>query len=319
MSSSGESYGHGSGAFPNSDGLSFVGDDSFTETFEPDTVLVPVQDDMEITTTRVKNGKNTTVRLSSMIPQTVQSLSRWPVIMESSPWAAYISQNSTPLAQTRTNDEAGIDGLEANPSPKISLKQCMTLVERYLNTSNMENPILDPIRLRPLVSQAYLSSFRLSIESCLALLVCANGAISTPFGSNSGPSHTADTALADTLFRYAEQRLGMAFTTGSVAGAQCLYLSGVFHMCKCVRQLVDFESKITLYRRCGCISLDPVANKLPQAAYGPSKPGRCITPPSAHRRNSHSSQTLHRHVQQDPTTSLSKSASTGLLGSRKAN
>jgi hypothetical protein len=24
----------------------------------------------------------------------------------------------------------------------------------------------------------------------------------------------------------------MAFTAGSVAGAQCLYLSGVFHMCK---------------------------------------------------------------------------------------
>jgi len=233
MSSSGESYGHGSNNFPNSDGLSFVGDDSFTESFDPDVMLVSAQNNME-TPARVKNGKDTAVRLSSMIPQTVQSLSRWPVVMDSSPWAAYISQNSTPLAQTRTNDEAGIDGLEANPSPKISLKQCMTLVERYLNTSNMENPILDPIRLRPLVSQAYLSNFRLSIESCLALLVCANGAISTPFGSNAGPSHTADTALADTLFRYAEQRLGMAFTTGSVAGAQCLYLSGVFHMCKFV-------------------------------------------------------------------------------------
>jgi len=229
MSSSGESYGHGSGPFPNSDGLSFIGDDSHAESFEPDTVLTPAAQDAA---TGAKNGKNTAIRLSSMIPQTVQSLSRWSVVMESSPWAAYISQNSTPLAQTRTNEEAGIDGLEANPSPKMSLKQCMTLVERYLNTSNMENPILDPIRLRPLVSQAYLSNFRLSIESCLALLVCANGAISTPFGSNAGPVHTADTSLADTLFRYAEQRLGMAFTTGSVAGAQCLYLSGVFHMCK---------------------------------------------------------------------------------------
>jgi hypothetical protein len=291
MSSSGESYGHGSGPFPNSDGLSFVGDDSFTETFEPDTVLVPVQDDMEITTTRAKNGKNTAIRLSSMIPQTVQSLSRWPVIMESSPWAAYISQNSTPLAQTRTNDEAGIDGLEANPSPKISLKQCMTLVERYLNTSNMENPILDPIRLRPLVSQAYLSSFRLSIESCLALLVCANGAISTPFGSNSGPSHTADTALADTLFRYAEQRLGMAFTTGSVAGAQCLYLSGVFHMCKCIHSWRDNsqtsrrKSRFTGVTDAPCLA---ITDSLPQVAYELSKPGKCITPPSVRRRSSHS-------------------------------
>jgi hypothetical protein len=225
MSSSGESYGHESHVCTNSDAYSFAGEDSFTEAPEQ-----PLQDDR--TTARAKNGHSTAIRLSSMIPQTVQSLSRWPVVMDSSPWAAYISQNSTPLAQTRLSDEASIDSVEPNPSPKISLKQCMTLVERYLNTSNMENPILDPIRIRPLVSQAYLSNFRLSIESCLALLVCANGAISTPFGSNTGPAQTADSTLADALFRFAEQRLGMAFTAGSVAGAQCLYLSGVFHMCK---------------------------------------------------------------------------------------
>lgn len=233
MSSPGESFGHGSAPYPNSDGLSFAGDDNIAEVFEPNAVQQAAQDDWnDWTTARVKNRQGTAIRLSSMIPQTIQSLSRWPIIMDSSPWAAYISQNSTPLSQTRANDEASIDGLEANPSPKISLKQCMTLVERYLNTANMENPVLDPIRLRPLVSQAYLSNFRLSIESCLALLVCANGAISTPFGSNTGPTSTADTTLADALFRFAEQRLGMAFTTGSVAGAQCLYLSGVFHMCK---------------------------------------------------------------------------------------
>lgn len=223
MSTSGESYGHESHIYTNSDGFSLAGDESFPEAPEP-------QDDL--TTIIAKNGNNTAIRLSSMIPQTVQSISRWAVIMDSSPWAAYISQNSTPLAQTRPNDEAGIEGVEANPSPKISLKQCMTLVERYLNTSNMENPILDPIRIRPLVSQAYLSNFRLSIESCLALLVCALGAVSTPFGSNTGPGQTPDSILADKLFQFAEQRLGMAFTTGSVAGAQCLYLSGVFHMCK---------------------------------------------------------------------------------------
>lgn len=173
----------------------------------------------------------TTMGLSSMIPQTVQSLSRWPIIMDSSPWAAYISQNSTPLTQTRINDEA-TEGLESSAKSTLSLSQCMALVERYLETSNMENPILDPVRLRPLVSQAYLDNFRLSIESCLALLVCANGAISSPFGADFGRDRTADYALADKLFRFAEQRLGMAFTAGSVAGAQVLYLSGVFHMCK---------------------------------------------------------------------------------------
>lgn len=224
MSSSGESYSHESHVCTNSDRYSFAGDENIIDAPES------FQDDQ--TTARSKNGTNTAIRLSSMIPQTVQSISRWAVIMDSSPWAAYISQNSTPLAQTRPTDEASIEGIEPNPSPKISLKQCMTLVERYLNTSNMENPILDPIRIRPLVSQAYLSNFRLSIESCLALLVCANGAISTAFGSNSGLAQTADSTLADALFRFAEQRLGMAFTAGSVAGAQCLYLSGVFHMCK---------------------------------------------------------------------------------------
>jgi hypothetical protein len=223
MSSSGESYGRESHICTNSDRYSLAEDDTLTEAPEP------YHDDR--TTVRAKSGNSTAMRLSSMIPQTVQSLSRWPVIMDSSPWAAYVSQNSTPLSQTRPTNEASIDGIEANPSPKISLKQCMTLVERYLNTSNMENPILDPIRIRPLVSQAYLSNFRLSIESCLALLVCANGAISTPFGSNTGPAQTTDSTLADALFRFAEQRLGMAFTAGSVAGAQCLYLSGVFHMC----------------------------------------------------------------------------------------
>ena len=216
-----------------------------------------------------------------MIPQTVQSLSRWPVVMDSSPWAAYISQNSTPLAQTRLSDEASIDSVEANPSPKISLKQCMTLVERYLNTSNMENPILDPIRIRPLVSQAYLSNFRLSIESCLALLVCANGAISTPFGSNTGPAQTADSTLADALFRFAEQRLGMAFTAGSVAGAQCLYLSGVFHMCKSHPTSSSNNARSV----CPCLR-NYMTNTLLKVDYVLLKHGRCITRRCVHHKSS---------------------------------
>lgn len=231
MSSYDGSTGFPTNGLSDSDGVSPSSDRAINLALQSDPAALSSRENGPVSSGR-KHADTANIGLSTMIPQTVQSLSRWPVVMDSSPWAAYVSQNSTPLSQTRTNEAASIDGLESGAGSTISLKQCMALVDRYLETSNMENPILDPVRLRPLVSQAYLSNFRLSIESCLALLVCANGAISSPFGFDTGPNRTPDYTLADKLFQYAEQRLGMAFTTGSVAGAQVLYLSGVFHMCK---------------------------------------------------------------------------------------
>ncbi|KAF5581629.1 oleate-activated transcription factor 1 [Fusarium pseudocircinatum] len=105
--------------------------------------------------------------------------------------------------------------------------------ERWLSSFfahiHVKNPILDEEETRRLVSRLCAQGLDWSIESGLALLVCANGAIARPLGECLPMSHP-DRQMAISLFDAAQKRLGGGLGPAGLIHAQCAFLSGVLLM-----------------------------------------------------------------------------------------
>ncbi|KAM0231679.1 hypothetical protein ACHAP5_010971 [Fusarium lateritium] len=105
--------------------------------------------------------------------------------------------------------------------------------ERWLSSFfayiHVKNPILDEKETRRLGSRLCAQGLDWSIESGLALLVCANGAIARPLGECLSMSHP-DRQMAICLFDAAQRRLGGGLGPAGLIHAQCAFLSGVLLM-----------------------------------------------------------------------------------------
>ncbi|EEY23480.1 C6 zinc finger domain-containing protein [Verticillium alfalfae VaMs.102] len=106
------------------------------------------------------------------------------------------------------------------------------LLDSFFSFVHVKNPILDETSTRHMVLSTIMNGVDWSPESCLALLVCALGSLSTSFG----PSHDAmpgtiayNNAMA--FFQAAQKRLGLLISSDELIGPQCLFLAGVFMMC----------------------------------------------------------------------------------------
>ncbi|KAK8126895.1 uncharacterized protein PG998_002654 [Apiospora kogelbergensis] len=105
------------------------------------------------------------------------------------------------------------------------------LLDRFFMHVHCKNPILDETETRRLARRAFLEGLDWSPASCLAMLICALGCISTPMG----PSHeTAPGSQAyrdsGAFFQAAQKRMGPLMLQPSIMGTQCLFLSGVYLM-----------------------------------------------------------------------------------------
>lgn len=110
------------------------------------------------------------------------------------------------------------------------------LVDLFFKRNNIKNPILS----RPVVSQYCQQYYEhgplFNLETCLVLLTCAIGALSTEFDplgvdeSPRSPSHSsarlASLRLGQCYFVAAEKRLGAAISTVNTLAIQCLCLAG---------------------------------------------------------------------------------------------
>lgn len=67
-------------------------------------------------------------------------------------------------------------------------------------------------------------------ESCLVLLVCANGALARPLSSPSISTDEVASSISNALFTASLKRLGTAMGSTGVVQAQCLFFAGVFLM-----------------------------------------------------------------------------------------
>lgn len=107
-----------------------------------------------------------------------------------------------------------------------------SLLDSFFNYVHVKNPILQEAPTRRMVSQICLHGVDWSAQSCLTLVICALGAIATPFGPSDSTSH-GSTAYAhgQSYFQAAQKRLGLLMASGGLLEAQCLFLAGIYMMC----------------------------------------------------------------------------------------
>ncbi|KEQ92530.1 hypothetical protein AUEXF2481DRAFT_422292 [Aureobasidium subglaciale EXF-2481] len=103
-----------------------------------------------------------------------------------------------------------------------------TLLDNFFNNVHVKNPVLDESQTRRMVLRLALHGFDQSPQSCLTLLVCALGSVSSTFGVDSSYSRTSPEFMtAMSYFQAANKRLGPLMVDGGLIAAQCLFLSGV--------------------------------------------------------------------------------------------
>ncbi|KAJ9665835.1 Zcf27p [Coniosporium apollinis] len=106
------------------------------------------------------------------------------------------------------------------------------LLDSFFNYVHVKNPILDEVQTRRIVTRLCLHGIDWSPESCIALLVCALGAIATPFDSSEVVTQDSEAyATAKSFYSAAQKRLGVVLGTSGVLEAQCLFLAGAYMMC----------------------------------------------------------------------------------------
>lgn len=105
------------------------------------------------------------------------------------------------------------------------------LVDRFFVHVHSRNPILDETKTRDLAQVIHdRGEIGWDVESCLMLLVWANGALGCPLPTSGHSERQCDQDQATALFLAAQQRLGPVLVSAGIMQAQCLFLAGVFLM-----------------------------------------------------------------------------------------
>ncbi|KAH6698457.1 hypothetical protein BKA61DRAFT_622277 [Leptodontidium sp. MPI-SDFR-AT-0119] len=111
------------------------------------------------------------------------------------------------------------------------MQQTRDLVDSFFINVHVKCPMLDEPRIRETVSRLFLHGIDWSAESCLALLICALGAIAAPFGCDDpAPSGTTAYLTATSFYAAAQKRFGPLLGASQLLEAQCLFFAGVFKM-----------------------------------------------------------------------------------------
>lgn len=122
------------------------------------------------------------------------------------------------------------------------------LVDRYFKRVNTKNPILSRRVINQYCQQYYEHGALFNLETCLVLLTCALGAISSEFNplgqalsphdgisrdytQRPDPARVTGLRLGRCYFIAAEKRLGMAMSEPSTIAVQCLCLAGYVYSC----------------------------------------------------------------------------------------
>lgn len=110
------------------------------------------------------------------------------------------------------------------------------LVELFFTRVNIKNPILSRQVVSQYCQQYYEHGPRFNLETCLILLTCALGALSTQFNPADTGQHSqlvldpserlANLRLGQCYFTAAEKRLGAAISSTNTTAIQCLCLAG---------------------------------------------------------------------------------------------
>ncbi|KAJ9641571.1 Zcf27p [Coniosporium tulheliwenetii] len=189
---------------------------------------LPRHDDYVLGTTPL--GSHRDIDRSRFRPQTIESILEWPCLQLNN-----IHDQSLTLQLRRRHAESATVHASTSPAyltDEMEPQRTRVLLDSFFNYVHVKNPILDEVRTRRIVTRLCLHGVDWSPESCIALLVCALGAIATPFDSSEVVTQDSEAyATAKSFYSAAQKRLGVVLGTSGVLEAQCLFLAGAYMMC----------------------------------------------------------------------------------------
>lgn len=169
------------------------------------------------------NASTDTAQLQALLPENLDAVLRWPVLRD-------VVAGLTPDPLLCGNTPSIREEPFSTISDELDAAVCNTWLDAFFNRVHVKNPITDERTIRRLVLRVCLEGAGWDAHSCLALLVCANGALVEPFPSPPIQQPEVVPPAAMALFAAAQKRLGPLLMSPGVVQAQCLFLSGVFLM-----------------------------------------------------------------------------------------
>lgn len=160
----------------------------------------------------------------NLLPENLDKVLKWPVFRDVVCPMPPSPQLSSPPASSLTSFQPSFISGELNPA------MCNQCLDTFFSHVHVKNPVLDEPNIRRLVRNVCLEGVGWDADSCLALLVCANGAIARPFSSPSLSKEDLGASIGKALFIAAQKRMGSILESAGIIQAQCLFLAGVYMM-----------------------------------------------------------------------------------------
>ncbi|KAL2699127.1 hypothetical protein AAEP93_010515 [Penicillium crustosum] len=165
------------------------------------------------------------------LPESLEKVLGWSIFCSgASPIISTCQKLPSPLSSRLTGDTqpVAISGDELDPN------LCAGYLDAFFRDVHVKNPVFHEPSIRTLVRRVCHNGAGWDAESCLALLICANGAISRPFRSPSLSVNEIHVSAGPALFATAQKRMGCILECPGLIQAQCLFLAGVYMM-TCMR------------------------------------------------------------------------------------
>ncbi|KAJ5150917.1 uncharacterized protein N7482_010169 [Penicillium canariense] len=164
--------------------------------------------------------------VSSLLPQNLDQLLQWSVF-----------ERIRPTSTSQPHALAGFQPPHQPPSQPAALlgdeldpSACSHYLNDFFAHVHPKNPVLDELTARRVVRRVCLDGPGWDPESCLALLICANGAVAHPLTTQASTGEEMRRSTSRVLFQAAQKRLGIVLDVAGVVQAQCLFLAGVYLM-----------------------------------------------------------------------------------------
>ncbi|KAF4548545.1 Hypothetical protein D9617_27g045120 [Elsinoe fawcettii] len=158
------------------------------------------------------------VALPSTHTETIESLLTWNI------W----NGSGAPLLQGALSAPSIVASPDTGASDIDSVLKANYL-QTFFDHVHLKNPILDEDVIRTGFVHLTMNGVEWSADTCLLLLILANGCLTVPFDS---PPDLDETRLrrAWTIFAAARKRLGTVMEASLLTQARCFFYSGVFLM-----------------------------------------------------------------------------------------
>ena len=161
--------------------------------------------------------------LGNFLPENLDAVLKWPVFQHLTLPVAPTPSHCSPASLCSSTHAPSI-------SDELHPAACNQWLDDFFRHDHCKNPVLDEQSTRRLVRKVCQEGVGWDSESCLVLLVCANGALARPFPSPSVSTDEFNSLIPNALFTASLKRLGSTLGSAGIVQAQCLFLAGVFLM-----------------------------------------------------------------------------------------